>query len=324
VAASGQEARPACSDEPRGTSTSEPRSWAKGQERLAKEAQAARARLETSKATANTALAGLAAGAVFVALLSQAAGKAEFFALLTTLGLYALLTVVLPWAWKLGGIDVRLAVWLFEGHRRTHDRRKERGDPRGRVAYFRLTTPSKITPMGTASKAMQPYSLALTVGLIEWNSALSFVPGSAAITDVSPTVALGVALTAMVATVLVTWIVPPLWLLRTAGVRVFAREAGQVTRVDEWYNRVLGQVMGTAALGTFFIIFAIAGIGLRATIVSFATISIALFPINYAATYLYRARREGAAAAELARRLEALGIHVYAGVPEALDATKAP
>ncbi len=270
------------------------------------------------------AILGLGAGGAVVALLSQAAGKAELFALLATLGLYALLTIVLPWAWMLGGIDVRLAVWLFEGHRRTHERRNKRGDPRGKVAYFRLRTPSKITPMGTASKAMQPYSLALTVGLIEWNSALSFVPGSAAITDISPPVALGVALTAMVATVLVTWIVPPLWLLRTAGVRVFAREAGEVTRVDAWYNRVLSNVMGTAALSTFFIIFAIAGIGLRATIVSFATISIALFPINYAATYLYRARREAKAAAELARRLEAIGIHAYAGTPEALKEAKVP
>lgn len=242
----------------------------------------------------------------------------EFFNPVVTLGIFVFLTVGLPFAWCAGGLDVRLAERLFKLHRRFREARVAKGKREHTPEYFRLPVKMEITPWGTAKMAFEPYSLSLSVGVIAWSVSIGISPGGAPITATSAALAMGVALASMAATLVVTWIVPPLWLLRTAGVRVLERDEGEVSRVDEWYNAVLGPVMGVAALGTLFVVYAIGGLGLRPAVFSFVTISVALFPINFAATYLYRVRREARAASDLAVRLRARGVKKFGTLGEAL------
>jgi len=273
---------------------------------------------DPQKTTRNAAVLGLAVGAATAALLAQAAGVVELFNPVLTFLIFAFAVVGLPFAWQLKDLDVSLAVRLFAVHRRVHLRRGAAADRLRAPEYFRLRLATEVRPWGTAKMAFEPYSLSLSVGAIAWSATVPHPAGGPTTASASAALALSVAAISMVATLVATWIVPPLWLLRTSGVRVMNRATGEVSRVDEWYNAVLGPVMGVAALGTLFIVYAIAGIGLRQAVVSFVTISVALFPISFAATYLYRMQREGEAAVMVARELRAMGVAKHGSFEEAV------
>ena len=273
---------------------------------------------DPKKTTRNAAWAGLIGGAIAAALLAQEAGVLELFNPLATLSLFVMLTVGLPFAWRLRGLDVHLAVRLWKLHKWAFVRGHER--PGGKVppVYFRLRLETRVTPWETAKMAFEPYSLSLTVGIIAWSMAIGIAPGQAPITAPSAVLAVGIALASGGATLAVTWAIPPLWLLRTAGVRAHLPSLGVVQSVDHWYLSVLSPLMGVAALGTLFIVYAIGGLTLRPAIFSFITISVALYPIAFASTYLYRVTREGMAAAQVAYQLRGQGVRSYRDVPEAL------
>jgi len=279
---------------------------------------------DPKKATRNAAWAGLAGGSVGAALLAREAGVIELFNPLATLSLFVMLTVGLPFAWRLGDIDVRVAVWMWALHRRVFVRRHERSGRAVAPSYFRIRVETDVTPWQTAKMAFEPYSLSLTVGIIAWSMAIGIAPGGEPITAPSAVLAMGIALASMGATLGVTWVIPPLWLLRTAGVRAHLPSQGVVQSVDHWYLAVLAPLMGVAALGTLFIVYAIGGLSFRPAILSFITISVALYPIAFASTYLYRVTREGRAAAEVAYLLRREGIRSYAGVPEAMASANRP
>lgn len=270
------------------------------------------------KATRNAAWAGLAGGAIGAALLAQQAGVLELFNPLATLLLFVLMTVGLPFAWRLGELDVRLAIRLWALHRRVFEGRYRSAGLPVPPAYFRIRTQTDVTPWQTGKMAFEPYSLSLTVGIIAWSMAIGVAPGREPLTAPSAVLAMGIALASMGATLGVTWVIPPLWLLRTAGVRAHLPRQGVVQSVDHWYMAVLSPLMGVAALGTLFIVYAIGGLSLRPAIFSFVTISVALYPIAFASTYLYRVTREGRASAELAYHLRKRGIKSYSDVPQAM------
>lgn len=272
------------------------------------------------KATRNASWAGLMGGAIGAAALAQQAGVLELFNPLATLTLFVLLTVGLPFAWRLGELDVRMAIRLWKVHKRVFESRYRSSGHPVPPAYFRIRTQTDVTPWQTAKMAFEPYSLSLTVGIIAWSAAIGIAPGRAPITAPSAVLAMGIAVASMAATLGVTWVIPPLWLLRTAGVRSHLPRQGVVQSVDHWYLAVLSPLMGVAALGTLFIVYAIGGLSLRPAVFSFVTISVALYPIAFASTYLYRVTREGRASAQLAYHLRKRGVKSYADVPQAMAA----
>lgn len=272
------------------------------------------------KSTRNAALVGLLAGTAGATLLAQAAGVVELFNPLATFALYAFMALALPFAWSLRGIDVRFAMRLLRLHDRWHGRPRARRTAKDKPVYLRLTVVEHITPGGTVKMAFEPYSLSLTVGIIGWSALIGITPGGQPITTPDVVLAATIALASMAASLVATWIIPPLWLLRTAGVRVYYPHRGTVAGVDAWYLAILGPFMGVAALGTLFIVYAIGGLTLRPAVFSFLAISMALFPIAFAGTYLYRARREGRASAELAFRLKGRGLRTYDKLDRALEA----
>lgn len=273
---------------------------------------------DPQKTTRNAAVLGLAGGAVAAALLAQAAGVVELFNPVLTFLLFAFAVAGLPFAWQLKGVDVWLAVRFFALHRRVHLRRGAKGEGLGAPEYFRLKGDTEVRPWATAKMAFEPYSLSLSIGAMAWSATVPHPASAPATPDASAALALSVAAISMSATLLATWIVPPLWLLRTAGARMVNRKEGRVSRVDEWYNAVFGPVMGVAALGTLFIVYAIAGLGLRQAVFSFVTISVALFPIAFASTYLYRMNREGEASVIVTGELRDMGVAKYESLEEAV------
>ncbi len=301
-----------------------PETLAKVPERIAEEIAEALELIDPRKATRNAAVMGLVGGSVTATALVKAAGVADLFNPFVLVALFALLPLALPYGWHLKDMDLRLAVRLFAAHQAGREGKVGQAALKAPPFYFRLRVPSEITPASTARMAFGPYSLSLSIGVITWGASLGIAPGSNPISLPFSGIALSVALASMGGTLAATWIVPPLWLLRTAGVRVLDPHEGRVLRVDETWLAVLGPFMGVAALGTLFIVFAIGGLGLSPALFSFAAISIALFPVVFAATYLYRTRREANAAAELARRLRALGLKTYGSLAEAVAASERP
>lgn len=272
------------------------------------------------KATRNAAVAMLLAGSLVAASLAQAAQAAEFYNPVITLGLFAVFVLVLPAAWRAGGLDVKLGLRLFDLHRRIFERRARAWGAASAPSYFRVRVRTQIRPWATAKMAFEPYSLSLTVGVIAWSIAVGIGPGVAPLGTPNTVLAAEIAALSMIVTLVATWVVPPIWLLRTSGLRVADPRLGTVETVDNWFVKIFGPLMGIASLGTIFIVYAIGGLPLRAALFAFAAISVTLFPVNFAATYLYRVRWEGKAAAQLAFVLRQRGVRTLNSLPEALQA----
>src|SRR6266850_316323 len=104
--------------------------------------------------------------------------------------------------------------------------------------YFRVQVKEHITPVSTVKMAFEPYSLSLTIGVIGWSAMIGVAPGGQPIATPNVVLAVTILLASMGASLLATWIIPPLWLLRTAGVRVHYRHRAAVVGVDAWYLAV--------------------------------------------------------------------------------------
>src|SRR5262249_31957441 len=97
---------------------------------------------------------------------------------------------------------------------------------------------------------------------------------------------------------------PPMWLLEDAGVRYFSRRAQSVESVARWYLVQLGPIIGMGAIGTFFLIYWVAGFTLVEAILGLVQLSLSLYPASLTAPFLYFRFREGAALAAVRRRLD--------------------
>jgi hypothetical protein len=114
------------------------------------------------------------------------------------------------------------------------------------------------------------------------------------------------------------WVMAPIWLIEDAGVRYLSRKQQTVERVSRWFLSQLGPVLGVGTLGTFFIVYYIAGFGLYDAIMALAQLSISLYPASLTATYLYQKYREDDAVADVEAGLEKAGVPLYRGVVAAL------
>ena len=211
------------------------------------------------------------------------------------------------WRWR--NLDAATAIFFLRVHRRAykdldHLEKLEKPDVL-RGEHFRVALPFDITMRHVAGRAFYVYTIALTLGVIFSTLYLPISLGAQVSRGEFAFRSTSVALLTLMAAFTVAWILPPMWLLEDAGVRYYSRKAQSVESVARFYLVQLGPIIGMGAIGTFFLIYWVAGFTLVEAILGLTQLSLSLYPASLTATFLYYKFHEKVALAEVRKRLDA-------------------
>jgi len=224
--------------------------------------------------------------------------------------------------WKWRGLDVGTAMTFVKVHRRAykdsdHLERLEKPDV-VRGEHFRVALISRMTLGRVAGRAFYVYTIALTLGVIFSTLFLPISMGAQVSRAEFALRSTSVAFLTLMGAFTVAWILPPMWLLEDAGVRYFSRKAQSVESVARWYLVQLGPIIGMGAIGTFFLIYWVAGFTLLEAILGLVQLSLSLYPASLTATFLYCKFRESPALEAVRQRLDKENVHEYGSLLTAL------
>jgi hypothetical protein len=224
--------------------------------------------------------------------------------------------------WRWGGLDVHTALLLVRLHRRAykdldHFEKLEKPDVL-RGEHFRVALTLPFTLGRTAGRAFYVYTIALTLGVIFSTLFLPLSLGAQVSRGEFAIRSTSVAFLTLSAAFTIAWILPPMWLIEDAGVRYFSRKGQYVESVSRWYLIQLGPIIGMGAIGTFFLIYWVAGFTLIEAILGLLQLSLSLYPASLTATFLYHKFREGPALSAVRARLDAEKVPEHASLLTAL------
>jgi hypothetical protein len=210
--------------------------------------------------------------------------------------------------WRWGGLDVGTAMAFVKVHRRAykdtdHLEKLEKPDV-VRGEHFRVSLAAPMTLGRVAGRAFYVYTIALTLGVIFSTLFLPISMGAQVSRAEFALRSTSVAFLTLMGAFTVAWILPPMWLLEDAGVRYFSRKAQSVESVARWYLVQLGPIIGMGAIGTFFLIYWVAGFTLLEAILGLVQLSLSLYPASLTATFLYCKFREVPALEIVRQRLD--------------------
>lgn len=198
--------------------------------------------------------------------------------------------------WRWGGLDAKTALIFVRLHRRAFRdsdplEKLEKPDVvRGEHFRVAITTPTTLGRV--AGRAFYIYTIALTLGVIFSTLFLPITMGAQVSRAEYALRSSTVAFLTLMGAFTVAWILPPMWLIEDAGVRYYSRKAQSVESVARWYLVQLGPIIGVGALGTFFLIYWVAGFTLIEAILGLLQLSLSLYPASLTATFLYQKFRE--------------------------------
>jgi len=241
---------------------------------------------------------------------------------------FAAVLIYLPLAvgqwrfWRWAHLDASTAMMFVRLHRRAykdldHLEKLEKPDV-VRGEHFRVALPSPLTLGRIAGRASYVYTIALTLGVffstlfLPLSLGAQVAPGEFAIRSTS------VAFLTLSAAFAVAWIIPPMWLMEDAGLRYYSRKQQSVESVARWYLVQLGPILGVGAIGTFFLIYWVAGFTLVEAILGLTQLSLSLYPASLTATFLYHKFREEQALSELKDALDKERVVEYPSLVTAL------
>jgi hypothetical protein len=227
---------------------------------------------------------------------------------------YAAVLIYFPLAigqwrfWRWGGLDVKTAMLFVHAHRRAykdsdHLEKMEKPDVL-RGEHFRVALAAPNTLGRAAGRAFYVYTIALTLGVIFSTLFLPLSLGAQVSRSEFAIRSTAVAFLTLSGAFTVAWILPPLWLIEDAGVRYFSRKAQSVESVARWYLVQLGPILGMGAIGTFFLIYWVAGFTLVEAVLGLVQLSLSLYPASLTATFLYQKFRAADALAEVRKQLD--------------------
>lgn len=224
--------------------------------------------------------------------------------------------------WKWGGLDSHTALTFVRLHRKAFKdldpmEKLEKPDVI-RGDHFRVALSAPLTLRRAAGRASYVYSIALTLGLIFSTLFLPISLGAQVSVTEFALRSTTVAFLTFAAAFTLGWIMPPIWLIEDSGVRYFSRRQQSVESVSRWYLTQLGPILGVGALGTFFLIYWVAGFSLLEAILALIQLSLTLYPASLTATFLYHKFREEAALFEVQRTLAKEGVREYPSLVNAL------
>lgn len=224
--------------------------------------------------------------------------------------------------WRWGELDVRTAVGLVQLHRKAFknldpiEALERPAVQRGQ--HFRVPVERRMSLKRAAGRATYVFGISIAMGAIFSTLLLPSNPGQQLSLQALAGRSTAVALLTVFSAFALGWIMAPIWLIEDTGVRYLSRKQQTVERVSRWFLSQLGPVLGVGTIGTFFIVYYIAGFGLIDGILALAQLSISLYPASLTATYLYQRYRQEDAVAEVEAALEKAGIPQYQGVVAAL------
>lgn len=224
--------------------------------------------------------------------------------------------------WRWGGIDARTAVAFVQLHRKAFKNLDpiealEKPDAQ-RGQHFRVPVDRPLTLRRAAGRATYVYGISIAMGAIFSTLLLPSSPGQQLSIQWLAYRSTAVAFLTVFSAFALGWVMAPIWLIEDTGVRYLSRKQQTVERVSRWFLSQMGPVLGVGTIGTFFIVYYIAGFGFLDAIFALAQLSISLYPASLTATYLYQKYREDDAVAHVDEKLEEAGITRYRGVVAAL------
>jgi hypothetical protein len=224
--------------------------------------------------------------------------------------------------WRWGELDARTAIAFVQLHRKAFknlDPIEALENPEvQRGQHFRVPVERPRSLKRAAGRATYVYGISIAMGAIFSTLLLPSSPGQQLPIQVLAQRSTAVAFLTVFSAFLLGWVMAPIWLIEDTGVRYLSRKQQTVERVSRWFLSQLGPVLGVGTIGTFFIVYYIAGFGLIDGIFALLQLSISLYPASLTATYLYQKYREDDAVARVEAGFEKAGIPLYKGVVAAL------
>jgi hypothetical protein len=184
--------------------------------------------------------------------------------------------------------------------------------------HFRVSLRAPLTLRRAAVRASYLYTIGLTIGVIFSTLFLPIAMGAATTPREFAIRSTSVAFLTAAAAFALAWIIPPIWLIEDSGVRYFSRKSQTVESVSKWYLTQLAPILGTGAIGTFFLIYWVAGFTLFEAILGLMQLSFSLYPASLTATFLYHKFREEQAVAEVKAALQKDGMVEFPTIVTAL------
>lgn len=224
--------------------------------------------------------------------------------------------------WRWGEIDARTAVAFVQLHRKAFRNLDplealEKPDVQ-RGQHFRVPVERPYSLRRAAGRATYVYGISIAMGAIFSTMLLPSSPGQQLSIQWLAYRSTVVAFLTVFSAFALGWVMAPIWLIEDTGVRYLSRKQQTVERVSRWFLSQMGPVLGVGTIGTFFIVYYIAGFGFLDAIFALAQLSISLYPASLTATYLYQKYREDDAVAHVSEKLDKAGIPEYRGVVAAL------
>ena len=224
--------------------------------------------------------------------------------------------------WRWADLDTRAAVALVAIHRKAF----KDDDPIEKLEHpdilrgehFRVQTQRPYTLGRAARRATYIYGISIALGTIFSTFFLPINLGQALTIGQLAVRSTAVAFLTVFAAFALGWIMAPIWLIEDSGVRYFSRKMQTLERVSRWYLNLLGPVLGVGTIGTFFLVYYIAGFTLVDAIIALVQLSITFYPAALTATFLYQKYREDEAVAKVKGVLEEQGLKEYGSIVTAL------
>jgi len=217
------------------------------------------------------------------------------------------------WRWR--SLDTHTALVFVRAHRKAYkdlDQLEKLEKPDVvRGDHLRVAIPFKMTLGRTCGRAFYVYTVALTLGVIFSTLLLPIQMGSQVSVTVYAVRSTVIAFLTVLSAFAVAWILPPIWLIEDSGLRYFSRKLQSVESVSKWYMTQLAPILGVGAIGTFLLIYWVAGFGFFETMIALLQLSLTLYPASLTATYLYGKFREEEGLTFVRERLTKEGLPEY-------------